>query len=35
MPFTFDPVSVTVEIGFNSEPLDEPKLTDVSDYVEF
>ena len=34
MPFTFDPVSVTVEIGFNSEPLDEPQsFTDVSDYV--
>ena len=34
MPFSFDPVSVTVEIGFNSEPLDEPQsFTDVSDYV--
>ena len=34
MPFSFDPVSVTVEIGFNSEPLDEPQsFTDVSNYV--
>ncbi len=34
MPFTFDPVTVTVQIGFNSEPLDEPQSwTDVSDYV--